>query len=120
MSEIATLVEMAQDGGIVRVYAAGSVPSSPKYPYAVIASARMAPDVRRLDGGGNNPRRFTGQVFAQTAEGAEALADLLLETFDCTFMPFDEEPQCRVEVTTPPYRDPDDDGVLNITQTFRY
>lgn len=121
MSDIDNLIDLAVAGGIDRAYKFGSVPSKPTLPYAVIASARMAPELRTLDGRGNDPRRFSVQMFGKTAHSLEDLADLTLATFDAAHLTeFDGEPQCRVEVTTPPYRDPDDNGVLNVTHTYRY
>lgn len=121
MSDIDNLVALAVAGGIDRAYRFGSVPPAPTYPYAVLASARMAPDTRTLDGRGNDPRRFSVQMFGKTAHSIEALADLALATFDAAHLTgFAGAPQCRVEVTTPPYRDPDDNGVLNVTHTYRY
>lgn len=121
MSDIDFLIDRAHDGGIDRVYKVGAVPPKPGYPYAVIASARMAPDTRTLDGSGNRPVRFSAQMFGRSADSLEDLADLMLATFDATHLDeFDGEPQCRVEVTTPPYRDSDDSGVLNITHTYTF
>lgn len=120
MNDVETLVEHAQASGIDRVYAVGSVPTSPGYPYAVVSASRLAPDVRRLDGGGTTPKRFTAQMFGRTAASVENLADLMLTAFDAVFIPDLDDSQCRAEVTTPPYRDPDDRGVLNVTHTYRY
>jgi hypothetical protein len=120
VSDIETLVAHAQSAGIDRVYAVGSVPGRPDYPYAVVSASRLPPDVRRLDGGGTTPKRFTAQIFGKNAESVEDLADLMLAAFDAAFIPDLDDSQCRAEVTTPPYRDPDDRGVLNVTHTYRY
>lgn len=120
MSDIEALVTHAETSGVDRVYPVGGVPSTPTYPYAVLASSRLAPDVRRLDGGGTNPKRFTAQLFGKSAASVEDLADLMLAAFDAAWIPDLSDSQCRVEVTTPPYRDPDDRGVLNITHTYRF
>ncbi len=120
MSDIEALVAHAESAGIDRVYATGSVPKSPGYPYVVLASSRIVPDVRRLDGGGTTPKRFTAQIFGKNAESIEDLADLMLAAFDAAFIPDLDDSQCRAEVTTPPYRDPDDRGVLNVTHTYRF
>ena len=120
MSDLATIVSHATTGGIKRVYKAGSVPESPQYPYAVISASAMPPDVRTLDGSGNNPRRFIVQVFGRDHDSVDHLAALVLAAFDAKFLNLTGAPQCRVEVTSPAYRDPDDDGVLNITHTYVY
>lgn len=120
MSDLEILVDHAKSGGVLRVYKTGGVPVKPEYPYAVIGASRMAPDVRTLDGSGNDPRRFVAQMFGRDHESVADLADLMLAAFDAAFLDLPGEPQCRVEVTTTPYRDPDDRGVLNVTQTYSY
>lgn len=120
MSELDVFMTRAATAKI-RAYKVGNVPTSPAYPYAVLSLTRVAPDVRRLDGGGNNPRRLVAQMFDRTADGIEDIANKMLLAFDAVHLPeVAGEPQCRVEVTTPPYRDPDDNGVLNATHTYRY
>lgn len=121
MSDLDLLVAQAELAGIARVYKVGDVPKKPTYPYAVLAAYRMTPNVRTLDGSGNDPRRFSAQIFGRTSDALEDLADLMFAAFDgVTLTEFDDDPLCQNEVTTPPYRDPDDDEVLNVTHTYRY
>lgn len=120
MSDIETLVDHASAAGILRVYSSGSVPAKPEYPYAVLSTSRMAPDIRTLDGSGNDPRRFVAQMFGRNHESVSDLGDLMLAAFDAAFLDLPGQPQCRNEVNTTPYRDPDDRGVLNVTQTYSY
>lgn len=119
MSDIQTILDHAEDAGIDRAYKAGSVPSKPQCPYVVLAVSRLASDLRTLDGSGTTPRRLSAQMFGKTHESVSDLADLMLAAFDAEFVA-GFEGQCRVEVTTPPYRDADDSGVLNITHTYRF
>lgn len=114
------LVDHATSAGVLRVYKVGAVPSKPDYPYAVLGYSRMAPDVRTLDGSGNEPKRFTAQIFGRESDLLADLADLMLAAFDAAFLDLPGQPQCRNEVNTTPYRDPDDRGVLNVTQTYSY
>lgn len=117
MSDLDTLMARLTGSGVTRAYKVGAVPPLPTYPYAVVASSRLAPDARRLDGGGTAPVRFTVQMFGKTADSVADLAVKSLAAFDTYFI---GERQIRAEVTTPPYRDPDDNGVLNVTHTYRY
>ena len=120
MSDLDNLVTRAQ-AATMRAYKLGSVPVKPEYPYAVLALSRLAPDVRTLDGSGNTAHRFTVQIFGRTSDALEDIADKMLAAFDAASLTeFDGDPQCRAEVTTPPYRDPDDRGVLAVTQTYRF
>lgn len=119
MSDIDTILEHAEGAGVKRAYKAGAVPPKPSHPYVVLALSRLAPDTRTLDGSGNVPRRLSAQMFGKTHESVSDLADLVLSAFDAEFVD-GFEAQFRVEVTTPPYRDADDNGVLNVTQTYRF
>lgn len=118
MTTLGDLVGLLTAEGVERVYKFGAVPTSPPYPYAVLASSRMAADTRRLDGLGTEPVRFTVQIFGRTADVVAGIADEALSAFDGTFT--NDDRQIRAEVTTPPYRDPDNNGVLNVTHTYRF
>jgi hypothetical protein len=100
-----------------RVYAIGSVPASPLYPYRVIGYAPDVPAVRNMLADGDPRRRFTVQHFSRTADGLEAI------TAD-TFATFDGEPidgdVCTQVVAGPLDRDPDDRGVLNQTHVYEF
>lgn len=104
-------------GSTARVYAVGAVPATPNYPYVVIGYAPNSPQVRTLDGSGDPMDRFTVQHFGKTAAAVEAAAS---ETFDL----FDGQTVlgqvCWQETASPIYRDPDAQGVLSVTHTFRF
>lgn len=100
-----------------RTYAIGAVPASPQYPYTVIGYSPNAPAVRSLDGSGDPLRRFTAQHFGKTADSVEAAAADTFEAFDGRLV---EGGVCEQELATPIYRDPDDNGVLTTTHTYRF
>lgn len=121
MSDLDALIARLSAAGVARVYKFGSVPASPSYPYAVVSPALGAPVVRTLDGSGDPMGRFTVQHFGRGI-------DLLVENADKAFDAFDGvelsdlpgDPVAWQELSTPPYRDPDTTGVLNVTQTYRF
>ena len=79
MSVTASLVTLrATAGG--RVYALGSVPASPGYPYTVIGYAPNAPAVRNTLAQGDPIRRFTVQHFGQTTDSVEVIAAVTFGT----------------------------------------
>lgn len=121
MSDLDALVTAAQAGGIARVYKVGSVPARPDYPYAVASSAPGEPQVRTLDGSGLRAGRFVMQFFGRTAESVSALADAAFTTFDGREIAgLLDSPVAWQELASPIFRDPDDDGVLDITHTYRF
>lgn len=104
-------------GSAARTYAIGAVPATPVYPYQVIGYAPNAPTVRRLSGTGDPTDRFTVQHFGRTADAVEASAAATFAAFEGRDINGD---LCWQETATPVYRDPDDNGVLSITHTYRY
>lgn len=116
MSVTDELVTQRQAAG-GRVYAIGSVPASPGYPYTVIGYAPNAPVVRTADGAGDRVRRFTAQHFGRTDDSVEDVADATFAAFDGKRVDGD---LCVQEVATTITRDPDDQGVLTITHTYRF
>ena len=60
------------------------------------------------------------QHFSRTHDGLTDVADATFATFDGKTLPIDGEPVCWQEVTSGVYRDPDDQGVLTVTHTYRY
>jgi hypothetical protein len=100
-----------------RVYAIGSVPASPNYPYVVIGYSPNAPVVRTALGDGDQVRRFTVQHFGRTDDAVEDVADKTFATFDGKPVAGDV---CTQEIATPITRDSDDSGVLTTTHTYRF
>lgn len=112
---------LLQEAGVDRVYVLGSVPPSPAYPYAVVAPAPGAPQVRTVDGSGDPAGRFVVQHFGRTLESVTDLADRSFTAFDGKpLTTFPDPPVAWQEVASAAYRDPDDSGVLAITHTYRY
>lgn len=102
-------------GTAARVYALGSVPATPTYPYVVIGYAPTAPTVRRLSGSGDPTKRFTVQHFGKTADSVEASASITFTTFEGREV---SGAVCWHETATPLY--PTSRGVLNVLHTYRY
>lgn len=113
---------MAQlEAAKVRAFKFGDVPNTPAYPYAVLSPAPGAPAVRTLAGQGNPSGRFTVQLFGETAESVLDYAEKTYRAFERQELTgFDGAPVAWQEIATPPYRDPDTTGVLNITHTYRF
>jgi hypothetical protein len=109
---------VTQAGGTTaRVYAIGSVPASPTYPYRVIGYAPNAPIQRTMNAKGEQVRRFTVQHFGRTDDSVEAVASATFATFDSQRVDGDV---CTQELASPILRDPDNQGVLSITHTYRF
>jgi hypothetical protein len=107
--------------GVYRVYKLGSVPESPAYPYAVLALDTGTPNARGLDMVAGLIHRLTVQMFGHTHDSVSALAALADQAFDGkSLSDIAGTPVCIRELSTPPYRDPDDQGVLNVLHTYRY
>lgn len=116
MSTTSDLVTLA-GGTAANVYALGSVPAKPPYPYRVIGYSPNAPVVRSANQQGDPVRRFYVQHFAHTAAGLEDIAADTYTTFDGQAVDGDV---CVQEVASPIMRDPDDQGVLSTTHTYRF
>lgn len=117
MSVVDDLVTLRKAGGFTRVYPVNAVPASPAYPYVVIGYAPDAPQVRTLDGSGDPLERFTVQHFSRTAGGIEDIAADTFAIFDTQTVAGEV---CWQELASPAFRDPDDNGVLTITHTYRF
>lgn len=117
MSVTAGLVALRKVGGFTRVYPIGAVPASPTYPYVVIGYSPNAPEVRTIDGSGDQLQRFTVQHFGRSADSVEAMSDTTFATFDGVQVLGET---CSQEIATPIFRDPDDGGVLSTTHTYRF
>lgn len=120
MSELDALAAMLRGAGLARVYEVGAVPASPVYPYADVSAMRLAPTIRTLDVAGNNPRRFVVRFFARTHAAVTDLANIALATLDGQALDLSGTPVAWCEVASGVYRDPDDEGVLTLTHTYRY
>lgn len=121
MSDLDLLVARLVAGGVTRVYKFGAVPATPAYPYAVLSPALGAPDVRMLAGPGKPMGRFTVQLFGRSADTVTDTAALTFAAFEgVELSDLTGAPVAWQEISTPPYRDPDTSGVLNITHTYRF
>lgn len=119
MSVIDDLVTIAE-AAIDRVYAVGSVPPSPVYPYAVIGADTGTPGLRRVGGGSTRKdRRVTVQLFGKNNASVMALADLADATFEDKVLALDGSPFSMREMQTPIMRDPDTTGVLYLLHTYK-
>ena len=116
MSTTDDLVALRQVAG-GRVYAMGSVPANPTYPYMVIGYGMVPPAIRDLAGGGDPERRFTVQHFGKSADSVEAIAKASFATFDGREV---DGNVCWQEVTTRPDYDSDDNGVIDETHVYRF
>lgn len=121
MSDLIAVINTLEAAGVTRVYALGDVPPKPAYPYAVVAPAPGAPEVRTLDGHGDPSGRFVVQHFGRSIESVTDAAARSFAAFDgqaLTGVP--GEPVAWQEVASSIYRDPDAGGVLMTTHTYRY
>lgn len=121
MSDLAAVLDQLVDAGVARAYLLGKVPERPAYPYAVVSVAPAAPVVRTLAGPGKPSGRFVVQHFGSTPESVDALAAMTFAAFDGVALPdVPGTPVAWQEVASAVYLDPDDDGVLTVTHTYRY
>lgn len=116
MSTAADLVTMA-GGSAARVYRMGKVPASPTYPYRVVGYYPSVPLVRTMNAAGDPVARFVVQHFARDADALEAVAEATFTTFDGQAFNGNVVVQ---EVASGITRDPDDNGVLTTTHTYRF
>lgn len=120
-TDLDLLIQRARTFGGERIYKVNEVPASPAYPYRVVSLGSPDPRGRMLSGESWRDRRFAVQHFARTHDAVTALAEASDAAFMEQHLPeFPGEPFCWREVSTPPYRDPDDSGVLAITHTYRF
>lgn len=121
MSDLDLLAARLTAAGVARVYKFGSVPATPSYPYAVLSPAYGAPEVRMLAGPGEPLGRFTVQFFGRAVDTLVADAAKAFTAFEgVELTDLAGAPVAWQEISTPPYRDPDTTGVLDITQTYRF
>ena len=122
MSDLDTLVARATTAGAPRVYKIGGVPDAPAYPYMVLGLDTGTPSGRRTSGHSPSMRyRVTAQMFSRTWEAVKAMADYADAAFKDQPLPeFPGSPFSVRELSTPPVRDPDDQGVLYALHTYRF
>lgn len=107
--------------GVVRAYKLGSVPTSPGYPYAVLSMDTGTPNARSLDMNAGKVYRLTVQCFGREDDSIRDLATKADAAFDgVALTDITDSPVSTREIGTLPYRDPDDQGVLNVLHTYRY
>jgi len=107
--------------GVSRAYKMGSVPASPTYPYAVLTLDAGTPNGRTADMHAGRIHRLSVQHFGRTQDAVLDLARLSDAAFEGVCLDdIDGDPVATRELTTGPYRDPDDQGVLDVLHTYRY
>lgn len=121
MTTLDLLAARLNAAGVLRVYKLGSVPASPAYPYAVVGLDSGTPNARGANMKTGLIHRLTVQMFGKEADAVldlARLADLAFEGVALTDLT--DSPVATREISTPPYRDPDDNGVLSILHTYRF
>jgi hypothetical protein len=101
--------------GVQRVYKLNEVPASPVYPYAVVSMGAPDKVSRTLNGAAADLHRGVTQYFGRDIDGVLDLATL--GDLDGTFL---NGRLVTREVSSPPFRDPDDQGVLAVTLTYQF
>lgn len=113
----------AATADVARLYGLNSVPSSPTYPYGSYSAALGRGDSYTLDGReGLRHGRVVVQTFARTGGAAIAMAEtvraalvgtrLTITGYECTPL--------RAELDPTVVRDPDDNGIVAVTATYRF
>lgn len=121
MSDVDLHVTHLVASGVVRAYKLGDVPASPPYPYAVLTLNTGTARARGLDMKAGKTYRLSVQMFGREHDSVTDLAGIADEAFDGTPLDYiDGYPVSVRELSTDPYRDPDDLGVLNVLHTYRY
>lgn len=121
MSDLDLLVTRLTSAGVGRPYKLGSVPSGPVYPYAVLSLDSGTPNGRGADAKAGRVYRLTVQMFGHTHDSVSDLARMADQAFEgVDLSEIAGDPVCTREISTPPFRDPDDQGVLNVLHTYRY
>ena len=101
--------------GVLRVYKINEVPAAVSYPYCVVGVGTPSKIARGADGQAADLDRCTVQTFGHDADGVRAVA--VLGDLDGQFI---NGRLVTLELSTDPYRDPDDGGVLNVLRTYRF
>lgn len=107
--------------GVDRAYKLGSVPESPAYPYAVLSLDAGRPNARGLDMEAGKVYELAVQCFGRTQDAVRDVARLADDAFDGEALTdITGSPVAVRELATRPFRDPDDQGVLNILHVYHY
>ena len=107
--------------GVSRAYKLGAVPDSPAYPYAVLSLDTGRPRARTADLNASLSFEIAVQCFGRTEDAVRDIAGLADAAFDGAALDdITGAPVAARELNTRPYRDPDDQGVLNVLHTYRY
>jgi hypothetical protein len=101
--------------GVHRVYKINDVPPSPVYPYAVVSVGVPDKVSRTLNGSASDLNRGVTQFFDRDIDGVLDLA--AIGDLDGTYL---NGRLLTREVSSPPFRDPDDQGVLAVTTTYQF
>jgi hypothetical protein len=113
---VSLLDDLVTAVGATRTYKLNEVPTgSPVYPYAVVGLTSPDKVNRTLDGQAGDLHRATVQFFGRDIDGVLAIS--AAGDLDGKFL---GERLVTREVSTTPYRDPDDGGVLVVTHTYRF
>lgn len=109
---------------VPRLYALGSVPASPTYPYGVYSAALGRADAYTLDvSHGLRYGRVIVQTFGKTADSAlsrmDDVTDALLDQ-RLSIVGFDITTPLAIELDPSVIRDPDDNTVIGVTATFTF
>lgn len=123
MSDLSLVIDRLESlGGILRVYAAGKVPTNPGSAYAVASINSGDRASTRLDGRSPGMTyRVTVQLFSQSTEGVLDLAKRADDAlYDQRLTEFVGEPFCWREISTPPTRDPDAGGLMYALHTYSF
>jgi hypothetical protein len=115
MALLDDLVAAVQAGGVTRVYKLNEVPAGAPYPYAVVGLGSPDKIARTGDGAAGDLDRATAQFFGRDVDGVLDIAS----KGDLDGARLSGRLVSR-EVSSLPYRDPDDSGVINITHVFRF
>lgn len=106
-----------------RLYALGSVPDTPDMPYSVYSATLGRGDVLALTGSeGIRWGQVVVQSFARETENASDAAEAiraLLVGVQLDITGYSTTP-CEQGLDPSIYRDPDDRGVIGVTQTFTF
>lgn len=111
---LADLLTAVGAGGVDRVYKINEVPTSPTYPYAVVGLGSPDKVARTAEGTAADLNRCTAQFFGHDIDGVLDIAGK--GDLDGKFI---GGRLCTRELTTSPFRDPDDNGVLAVLHTYQ-